>query len=429
MPPSKKAFTLVELIITLSIVTILSIVWAYKFTWYLWNLRDTSRLTQVTEIYNGVISYSINNRLPISKNSINITQSGTTIWYQWDFGENLLETIEFTSIGKDPKTNQYYTFSMDANRKNFQFMVFLEEQSSVDEFQKKYISSNLLNSVSANTKIPFSYWKNIGVIFDKELNPIHKNLYKQWSTNYEVKNNTEEYILQFAWKETLSSKQWGLEVLALWMNKWWVQYSSCSEMLLENPKLKNKDWRYPIIDENWLAMAVECNMTEQGWGWTKYAEIIDEFTFDLAKECYETYSQIQTDWFFCFNPNRKNLRVTKLMVQINQDYASAIKWEKYFLDVDTGTYGVWALVRKWRTESRRCAEKSKIMSPMSHKLRQTFQYIRLWWDFCSNNRQPGGVSYVNSIMNFSNSWDGPREWNGVERNRSKTVVPFSFYFK
>lgn len=426
---SKKAFTLVELIITLSIITVLSIVWAYKFTWYIWNLRDTSRLTQVTEMYNGVISYSINNRLPTSKNSINITQSGTIIWYQWDFDENLLETIEFTSIGKDPKTNQYYTFSMDENRKNFQFMVFLEDERSVDKFQKKYISSNLLNRVSANITTPFSYWKNIGVIFDKELNPIHKNLYKQWSTSYEVKNNTEEYILQFAWKEILSSKQWGLEVLALWMSNWGVKYSSCNEMLLENPKLKNKDWKYPIIDENWLAMAVECNMTDQGWWWTKYAEIIDEFTFDLAKECYETYSQVQTDWFFCFNPNRKNLRVTQLMIQINQDYASALKWEKYFLDVDTGDYWIGALVRKWRTSSRRCAEKSNIMSPMSHVLRQSIQYVRLWGDFCSNNRQPGWVSYVNDIMNFSNSWDGPVAWNGVEKTRSKTVVPFSFYFK
>jgi len=46
----KQAFTLVELIITITIIAILSTIWFNSYVWYLWDARDSERKANMWEI-------------------------------------------------------------------------------------------------------------------------------------------------------------------------------------------------------------------------------------------------------------------------------------------------------------------------------------------------------------------------------------------
>jgi len=80
----------------------------------------------MTEMYNGLTAYSINNRIPLQSNQIEIISNGKVIWYQWNIDSHLLETINYTWIGKDPKTLEPFTIMMNKMRNKFQILWYLE---------------------------------------------------------------------------------------------------------------------------------------------------------------------------------------------------------------------------------------------------------------------------------------------------------------
>jgi type II secretory pathway pseudopilin PulG len=117
-----SAFTIVELLVT---ITILMILWTVSLLWYSsyisW-VRDTNRLSQLDNISKALNVYRWNKKLPDVTNWVNIYWTWWILlsqqWYAW---EEVLKKIWYTDWWQDPLDKKYFTYYITANKKYFQW--------------------------------------------------------------------------------------------------------------------------------------------------------------------------------------------------------------------------------------------------------------------------------------------------------------------
>ena len=108
---STKAFTLVELIVVITILAILSTIWFVSYSWYLAWTRDTSRKASLKAISEWLNLYSTNKSLPSpDEKTTKIMDGSTQIATQWYAWKNVLETISYSTEWTDPKDWTYYSY-------------------------------------------------------------------------------------------------------------------------------------------------------------------------------------------------------------------------------------------------------------------------------------------------------------------------------
>lgn len=139
------AFTLVELIVVITIVWILSTVWFVSYSGYLTWARDSNRISQLTKLSDSLQVHSASKTLPLPDNKIDITASWTLIAYQGEVWVDVLETIDYTNGGQDPKDDSYYTYYLTKDRNSIQLMAMMEEQQNVAYNTPLYLKSNQTN--------------------------------------------------------------------------------------------------------------------------------------------------------------------------------------------------------------------------------------------------------------------------------------------
>lgn len=157
----KSAFTLVELLVVVTILSILAAVGFVSYSEYIVWVRDTNRKAQLEWMSNGLTMYSANRRLPVPDAAIKIMSWSTTLSYQWTIWQDILDTIEYTKEWTDPDTWKYFTYYMTSNKKYFQLFALLEEKASVP------VASNLWTQTYADsyvTKFPYPVWKKLWVL-------------------------------------------------------------------------------------------------------------------------------------------------------------------------------------------------------------------------------------------------------------------------
>jgi len=78
-----KAFTLVELIVLIVILSILSTIWFMSFQWYISDARDSNRITNLKDIQTALnISYTKNQIYPNPDKYIDVVWVSKQ-WYIW----------------------------------------------------------------------------------------------------------------------------------------------------------------------------------------------------------------------------------------------------------------------------------------------------------------------------------------------------------
>jgi hypothetical protein len=55
------------------------------------------------------------------------------IGWQGDIGKTVLESIGYTKGGVDPLDGEYYSYFLTSNKRNYQFLAFLEKKASLEE--------------------------------------------------------------------------------------------------------------------------------------------------------------------------------------------------------------------------------------------------------------------------------------------------------
>ena len=128
-------FTLVELIV---VITILAVLWTIAFVslqGYSRDARDSKRISDVNSI-RKVLEYDVLKKwyYILPENWVNVTYStwweSKAVWQQWIFWEsNRVELWAWNSLSKvprDPLTNTYYTYSVLNTKKEIQIWAVLE---------------------------------------------------------------------------------------------------------------------------------------------------------------------------------------------------------------------------------------------------------------------------------------------------------------
>jgi len=119
----RLAFTLVELIV---VITILAILWTIAFIslkWYSRDARDSVRTTDLASISKQLELMIIKAwKVYIPENKVDITASGTIISYQWEMWQDTLNKLRVNNGGLDPVDQSPYIYTTTKNLKQYELM-------------------------------------------------------------------------------------------------------------------------------------------------------------------------------------------------------------------------------------------------------------------------------------------------------------------
>lgn len=168
---NKKWFTLVELVVVVVIIVILVTVWFIAYNNNTSWARDANRVAQLTGIWDALIQYQKQTRLPLPENHtrlINWTDwnwDEIIFWYQWIIWQTILQAIDFKGNASDPRDGWAFTYLTTISRNNFQLVAFLEDENNIvrvvnqanAQLQNRHIKtfgSRLWVIVEADTLMP-----------------------------------------------------------------------------------------------------------------------------------------------------------------------------------------------------------------------------------------------------------------------------------
>ncbi|MDQ7009197.1 MAG: type II secretion system protein, partial [Candidatus Gracilibacteria bacterium] len=156
------AFTLVELIVVITILAILATVGFVSFSGYLAGTRDVNRVSQLKSMSDALELYRTKKDLPTPDDFVEIKTNTRTIAYQGYIGKDVLETIEYTESGLDPKDKQYFSYYLTRNKKYFQLMALLEEPSE-DVVARVNTRFTPTNAIDYTDRFPKTTGKKLGI--------------------------------------------------------------------------------------------------------------------------------------------------------------------------------------------------------------------------------------------------------------------------
>lgn len=194
-------FTLVELVVVITMVWILSTVGFVAYTWYLTGARDSNRMNQIVQLSDSLQVYGTSKNLPFPDSRIQITASGQVIGYQWVMGDNVLETISYSNGGRDPKDASYFTYYLLRNRSDHQLVAFMEEADTVlwyNSIKGLFPQSHADNFID---RFPQVYGSEIGLLLSAETDtrntPAQEIVANKIAWSLDIANTSDTYTAVF----------------------------------------------------------------------------------------------------------------------------------------------------------------------------------------------------------------------------------------
>lgn len=256
----KIAFTLVELIVVVTILAILATVGFVTYSSYLLGTRDANRISTLKNISNGFELYKSSNKLPIPDDSIEIKSDGNIIGWQWYLWNNVLESIGYNKGWVDPLDETFYSYLLTSNKKQYQFMAFLEKKAilEVDELESNVISKTHAEKIDYYDRYPKIYGKRLWIMTDIENTPLQEIEYIYDQGYLDIFTATGIYVAYFDDNNKIKWDHNKLSALS--------PYASCTR--LRDYFWKTESGFYKInpglVPDG--EYSVYCDM-EHGWGW------------------------------------------------------------------------------------------------------------------------------------------------------------------
>ena len=263
----KQWFTLMELIVTITIVAILWTIAVIALSWYSKQARDASRISDMSRMKTGLELFSVEAwKYPEVSEGVQVNYSTTNsqAWSQWSFWEQTFRNVEkLDKIPLDPLTESKYIYSVTNTRKEYQLWWLLESDDLV------------LNSINKAAAAEIEWETNLRVIGNYN-----------WKT-LNVQNWTDTTILAvpsiiaLCWSDVesiISNSTFAYDGFRKFPKgfKWIGSYSQCSENLepiVNNASYVLFNWKIEdLIWDNWDQERVNFikNM-QDAYSWTKSA--------------------------------------------------------------------------------------------------------------------------------------------------------------
>ena len=165
----KNAFTFIELITVVIIISILSVIGYVSFDWYISKARDSKRASDVSEMKVSLWFYYMeNSNFPIPDKWNKALYDWDLLWTQWVMGDNLSKKLSKSVLEKptDPLSDSEYLYSTTNIQAEYELLAIYESDIILET------SANLLNKSNASdTLYPKIEW-NFNQIFIKTPNYI-----------------------------------------------------------------------------------------------------------------------------------------------------------------------------------------------------------------------------------------------------------------
>jgi len=376
----KQAFTLVELIV---VITILAILWTIAFIslqWYASSARNSTRISDMWIIKKTLELYNLKEwKYPNTTNGKTVTYTWQIVWTQWIFWtKTIKETWKISKIPTDPLTGIEYTYSLLNTKQEYQIAWIFEWEVALNNT----VQTNAVTK-TATAKVTWTYnwlvtkvstWSTVYVLALPSIisiedwiwlsNIIQNNkLVFNWYRNLPANYSNSEYTITWALKNTnfklvnitwndsdFVVYSWSLELLSK-TNQTWINtrtelitnlQNSYSWTSIENlssiAKLTNVDLTdntavnnlWTTITHNYLGV----NITEKS-KWT--------FTcWDNISALWETYTTIKwADWNCWTSQNMRHWTKLATWSIIPSDDNIIQKW--CYNNEDTNCTNQWGL--------------------------------------------------------------------------------------
>lgn len=126
----KKAFTLVELIVVITILAVLGTIAFVSFQWYTQQSRNSVRISDVKMIEKILSYYFVENyHYPLPESPYTLSYSWADVLHQWTFGEAPFQKVKrMSNIPVDPLTKTEYLYSVINSKKQYEILTIFEGQ-------------------------------------------------------------------------------------------------------------------------------------------------------------------------------------------------------------------------------------------------------------------------------------------------------------
>ena len=124
----KRAFTLVELVVVITILAILGTIAFISLQWYSKSSRDSVRVSDLSTMKIWLELFNLDaGKFPLPTNWFEVTYSGSLVWTQWIFWETTsLNVSRLNKTPTDPLTDKKYTYSITKNKQEYQLWWLIE---------------------------------------------------------------------------------------------------------------------------------------------------------------------------------------------------------------------------------------------------------------------------------------------------------------
>lgn len=255
MKKNKKAFTLVELIVVATILTILATIGFISYEEYLVDTRDSKRLAQLSGLRDGLRLGITKWKLPLPDDNIEIRNNGTAFLYQWYAGKNVLEGISYSEATKDPYDETYYTYLLSWNRKDFQILGFLEK------YNPNIITTILpqTHAIDYSQRFPQVMGKKLWIVLEQDTNTPLQEIAEYVTSGYMDLNDTTTNLFD-AYVTGTQLISWNENDLV-----WIIPFTTCKKIQANGDSYGNG---YYSINPSWLnPFEVYCDMDMDGGWW------------------------------------------------------------------------------------------------------------------------------------------------------------------
>ena len=184
-----SGFTLVELVVCVTIIILLWSIWVIGFTNYSQWVRDSWKIAQLSMINKALSQKQVSSQIPKPDNFIRIMQNDKILWYQGDIWIKTLKAIWVAQwdILNDPENNFFYVHTN--NKKYFQVWTLITNQKPDDDFLE------ITQVAAKNNQQAYFLGKQIGTFFDDQNLPLHTNTtFSQ--KDLDLNNLSQEITLQ-----------------------------------------------------------------------------------------------------------------------------------------------------------------------------------------------------------------------------------------
>lgn len=242
-------FSFVELIVATTIVIILSTMWFYAYSQYLIDARDSQRTSDFASVTSSLKVYrQKRGAYPLPWDRFGLKNGATlVVARQWKLNKWVsLDTLDKLPV--DPYSKSYYSYSVTANRQEFQLAWTLENAgrpTALLQGTYKTVTKNNLPSIM------LAYTSTVDLDITSAT---YKNtfIFNNWSHNIPYSHDTWLPVSD----GTVFASLLLDPTIEFWQNS---DYTSCAAIYFAGKNIGA--WEYQILDTNWNLINTTCLAT------------------------------------------------------------------------------------------------------------------------------------------------------------------------